>query len=57
VVAEVIAEAGFSPSKKFRRIGIPDAFPDKYGSQDSLMERYSITSREIVSTVTRLLRG
>ena len=56
-IAELIAEAGFSPSKKFKRIGIPDAFPDKYGSQDSLMERYSITSREVVSTVTRLLRG
>lgn len=56
-VAELVAEAGFSPSKKFRRIGIPDAFPDKYGSQDSLMDRYSITSREVVSTVTRLLRG
>jgi hypothetical protein len=31
--AEVIAAAGFSPGKKFKRIGIPDVFPDRYGSQ------------------------
>jgi transketolase len=55
--AEAVAEAGFSPAKKFKRIGIPDVFPDKYGSQDSLLERYSITSRELVATVTRLLKA
>jgi len=55
-VAETIAEAGYSPSKKFRRIGIPDVFPDKYGSQDSLLERYAITSAEILSTVNKLLQ-
>jgi transketolase len=56
-IAEVVLEAGFSSPKRFKRIGIPDAFPDKYGSQESLMERYSITSREIVSTVLRLLQN
>jgi transketolase len=33
-VAEVLAEADFSTVKRFRRIGIPDVFPDQYGSQD-----------------------
>jgi transketolase len=56
-VAELIAEAGFSTGIKFKRIGIPDTFPDKYGSQDSLMGRYDITSDNIVSTVRALLKA
>lgn len=56
-VAEIIAEAGFDPAKRFKRIGIPDVFPDQYGSQDSLMERYSITSQGVMATVQGLLEG
>ena len=54
-VAEVIAEAGFAVGKRFRRIGIPDAFPDQYGSQASLMEHYGITAPAIAAEVRRLL--
>lgn len=54
-VAEVIAEANFDTQKYFKRIGIPDNFPDEYGSQDSLMARYNITSQNIASTVEELL--
>lgn len=53
-VAELIAESNFNTPKRFRRIGIPDVFPDQYGSQDSLMERYSITSSEIISAIKEL---
>jgi len=53
-IAEIIAEAGFDPGKQFKRIGLPDVFPDEYGSQDSLMERYSINAKELVSVVTNL---
>lgn len=55
-VAEIIAETGFSPGKKFRRIGIPDVFPDRYGSQANLLEHYNITANSVVSVVQRLLR-
>ena len=48
-VAEIIAEANFDPAKRFKRIGIPDVFADKYGSQDSLMERYSITGSHMTT--------
>src|ERR1051326_2062170 len=41
-VAEIIAEANFPAAKRFKRIGIPDVFPDQYGSQDSLLARYDI---------------
>ncbi len=56
-VAELVAEANFSPAKRFKRIGIPDAFPDEYGSQASLMERYNITTACLVSEVMDLLQG
>ena len=54
-VAEAIAEAGFSPGKKFKRIGIPDVFPDRYGSQANLMDYLKINTDEVVSTVWALL--
>ena len=43
-VAEILAEANFNPAKRFKRIGIPDVFPDQYGSQAGLMKRYGITA-------------
>ena len=56
-VAELIAEANFDPAKRFKRIGIPDVFPDEYGSQDSLMARFSITSDYLMEVVTNLANG
>lgn len=53
-VAELLAEANFSPSKRFKRIGIPDVFPDQYGSQDSLLARYDITAEHLFVTIQRL---
>jgi len=53
-VAEVLAEANFRKAKRFKRIGIPDVFPDQYGTQDSLMARYSISSEAICRTVAEL---
>jgi transketolase len=55
-VAELLAEANFSPSKRFKRIGLPDVFPDQYGSQDSLLARYHITAKNIFETIQRLTR-
>jgi transketolase len=54
-VAEVLAEANFTSAKRFKRLGIPDAFPDQYGSQDSLMARYAITTESIATTVEELV--
>lgn len=53
-VAEIIAEANFEPAKRFKRIGIPDVFPDQYGSQESLMERYRITAANLISVINDL---
>lgn len=56
-VSEIVAEAGFAPVKKFLRIGLPDAFPAKYGSQDKLMNFYGVTKETIASSVVRLLNA
>ena len=54
-VAETIAEANFKSPKRFKRIGIPDVFPDQYGSQASLMERYSITAQNLIAVIKSLV--
>jgi transketolase len=50
-VAEIIAEADFKAPKRFRRLGIPDVFPDQYGSQASLLKRYDLTAENIASVI------
>lgn len=54
-VAETLAEANFTTPKRFKRIGIPDVFPDKYGSQATLLARYGITAEGAVAEVRKLL--
>ncbi|MBI5558942.1 MAG: transketolase [Deltaproteobacteria bacterium] len=54
-VAEVIAEADFSSPKRFKRLGLPDIFPDDYGSQSGLLKRYGLTPEHVAATVRSLL--
>lgn len=56
-VAETLAEAGLLSGRGFRRIGIPDVFPDRYGSQAQLMDHYGISAAGIARTVRGLLEG
>jgi len=53
-VAELLAEANFNQPKRFKRIGLPDVFPDEYGTQESLMNRYQINSKRLISVITEL---
>ena len=55
-VAEVIGEANFSAPKRFKRLGIPDVFPAKYGSQASLMEYYDLTAQHLSEVIQELRR-
>ena len=50
-VAEIMAETNWSSQKYFKRLGIPDVFPEKYGSQADLMEYYNISETTIINTV------
>lgn len=56
-VAEAVAEANFEPAKKFKRLGIPDTFPEYYGSQEKLLDHYLISTQSLVATVTSLLES
>ena len=52
-VAEIIAEANLPSGKGFKRIGIPDVFADRYGSQAGLLEYFDITAKNVVSVIQR----
>lgn len=53
-VAELIAEASFDVPKRFRRIGIPDVFPNQYGSQASQLAHFGITAPRVALVVEQL---
>jgi transketolase len=56
-VAELLAESELLADRRFKRIGIPDVFPDKYGEQNSLMKRYGISADNVAAVVQGLLGG
>lgn len=53
-VAEFLIESGVIQGKRFKRIGFPDVFPDKYGTQNELMNYYGINEENIVSSVIKM---
>lgn len=44
-------------SGKIRRIGLPDRFSDKYGSQESLLNHFGITKESLVNTMKENIRA
>jgi len=52
--AEILMEAGFS-GLKFKRLGLPDVFPDQYGSQAGLMRRFGLDPESIAAAAEGLL--
>jgi transketolase len=55
-VAETLIEGLEGAHPIVRRLGIPDAFPAAYGSQDSLMETYGLQPEQIFETVLATVR-
>lgn len=53
--AEVILEAGFQSTKKFKRIGIPDTFPSGYGGQNDMMRRQGITVESVLKSINSVM--
>lgn len=53
-VAEIMAEANFDWPIKFKRIGIPDTFCERFGSQAQLLESFGITSDNVAKTALEL---
>lgn len=54
-IAEQLCETDLLAHRRFKRIGIPDVFPDKYGDQNGLMRRYGISADNVVLQVQTLL--
>ncbi|HOZ47126.1 MAG TPA: transketolase C-terminal domain-containing protein [Candidatus Hydrogenedentes bacterium] len=56
-VAEALAETMSARPKAFRRIALPDEFPDRYGSQAELLEYYGVTPARVVAVAKELRRS
>lgn len=54
-VSEVVATLG--AGVKLSIIGIPDVFPDKYGSQSEQLKYFGITSDKIIETVRKNVKA
>jgi transketolase len=54
-VAEVLAEARWDRPPRFKRLGIPDVFPDKYGTQNGLMALYGLSPEGVARAAKELL--
>lgn len=54
-VAEVVAETQFDKTPRFKRLGVPDVFPDKYGTQNELKSMYGLDTPSIISAIQNLL--
>jgi len=54
ILAELLAEAPFPVPKRFKRIGLPDAFADQYGSQATLMAHMGLSAEAVVDAVRAL---
>lgn len=56
-VTDLLVERLDSRIPRLRRIGIPDVFSRRYGSQDNLLDDFGITSDAIAATVRKALAG
>jgi transketolase len=53
-VAEVLAEAGYLAPKRFRRLALPDAFCEHYGSQATLMAQCGLSLDAVAAAAGQL---
>ncbi len=55
-VAEVLMEAGLG-GVRFKRVGLPDAWPDHYGSQIEIMSRHGVWADGLSDVISTFLQG
>ena len=56
-IAESLAESDLLASRKFKRIGLPDAFPSIYGDQNGILKKYGVSADAIVDNALSLLKA
>lgn len=54
-VAESLAESGLLDGRRFKRVGLPDVFPDVYGDQNGMMRKYGISADAVAAQVRQML--
>jgi len=54
-VAEYVLENFPSKLSSFKRLGLPDVFPDDYGSQENLFNRFGLTAQNVADVVANLV--
>ena len=54
-VLEALSEGAAGDMPRVLRIGLPDAFPHEYGSQDTMFETYGLKGPQIAKTVSNKL--
>jgi len=57
IVAETLVEHAFVRAPRLKRLGLPDAFPDEYGSQNSQLAKFGLDVPGIAAEVRRLRLG
>lgn len=55
-VAEIVAENAWRFPVLFKRLGLPDAFVERYGSQEDLLRHYRLDGKGIAEQAYRLFR-
>lgn len=55
--AELLAESDLLAGRRFKRIGLPDTFPNFYGDQNNMMKKYGISAENVAAVVQELLAG
>jgi transketolase len=55
--AELLAESDLLAERRFRRVGLPDVFPNFYGDQNNMMRKYGISAENVAAQVQELLAG
>ena len=56
-VLEVVCDAGLDRIPKFIRLGIPNSFPERYGTQDDLLSDWKLDSESIANVVREVFFG
>jgi transketolase len=55
-VLETLSDAGLLRDRDVVRVGIPDRFADRYGSQSDLLSHWDITTRRVVDSMSSAAR-
>ena len=55
-ISEILMENKPKNLKKFKRIGLPDIFPEGYGRQHNMMERYKIDFKGCLSKIKKIIK-